>query len=395
MVLHVSVRDLLKTMKAVCSVIQPKAPLPILGDVLFTQKDGVFMLTASSPEHSLTMPVGITIEAGNAFCEFCLDPKTVIPFLQSLPEQPLTMEVDLQTKVAKLTHNSGHVTVPTDNAAEYPRIVFNGEPTSQYTIDTKIFLPAIAAALPNTADDALRPVMNTVCLDINAEGITFVATDGQTLYKYMWYVGAGFLSQPRGEAQSGFSEQTLIPKEVVRAIAVPFANSEQITVTRNVNHVALSSGDICFTIRHMEGRYPKYNAVIPQNQPYHILLPVRQLANALNRVSLMSDSGSQLVILEKTDLFMNISSKDMQFNRSGSEELVLATDDQGTPLPDACTLPSGFKIGFKASGMLKLLDNISTDNVRLELSEPSRALLLKEDAPNSTLTELLMPMTIQ
>ena len=145
----------------------------------------------------------------------------------------------------------------------------------------------------------------------------------------------------------------------------------------------------------MEGRYPNYNAVIPQNQPYHILLPVRQLANALNRVSLMSDSGSQLVILEKTDLFMNISSKDMQFNRSGSEELVLATDDQGTPLPDACTLPSGFKIGFKASGMLKLLDNISTDNVRLELSEPSRALLLKEDAPNSTLTELLMPMTIQ
>ena len=59
------------------------------------------------------------------------------------------------------------------------------------------------------------------------------------------------------------------------------------------------------------------------------------------------------------------------------------------------TLPDTFAIGFKAVTLLKLLDNISTDNVRIELSDPAHAMLIKEDAENSVLTELCMPMKLE
>ena len=59
-----------------------------------------------------------------------------------------------------------------------------------------------------------------------------------------------------------------------------------------------------------------------------------------------------------------------------------------------CQLAEGFQIGFKISTMLQLLGCISTDNVALELSDPSRAVLLKEDDRVSGLTLLQMSMIV-
>ena len=90
-----------------------------------------------------------------------------------------------------------------------------------------------------------------------------------------------------------------------------------------------------------------------------------------------------------SDLSLRLSTDDRDFSRSACEKLALAD------VPDACTLPSGFAIGFKSSSLITLLDAISTDNVRIELSAPSRPILIKEDVPNSALTELLMPMKLE
>lgn len=377
----VSSRELLRILKATGAVILRKNSLPILADHLFTRDGDKFFITGSSQENSLTMPIGITLDNGSDFQPFCLLAVDIIPLLGALPEQPITVEVDMSNHIAKIIYQSGQVSVPVEDSAEYPRVSDVKEPKTSFDIEANIFFPAVKAANGCTAiDSTLRPQMSAVALDVQDEGVVFVGSDGHSLYKYSYQHGAPFLT--------GSRVVILIPNTIAGQLQAPFAGVETLTIQHDGKHVCLKAGDITFTIRDIEQKYPNYNSVIPKNSPYHATLPVAALAGAVKRVQLMASDASNMVKLSKEGMFLNLSAEDYDFSKTASENLVLAEVDN--PL----TIPDGFAIGFKASSLLMLLGNISTDNVTLQLSEPSRAILVLEDAPNSALVELLMPMQL-
>ncbi len=378
----VSNRELLRVLKAVGAVILKKNTLPILGNTLFTQKGDKFVLTGSSLENTLTMPIDLILQAGETFTPFCLNATDVMPLLASLAEQPITVDVSLDNHQAKFSYQGGEVSLPIEGTEDYPKMADMTTPTVKFSIATNIFLPAVKAASTCTAQDELRPVMAAVALDVKVDGVTFVGTDGHSLYKYVFYHGAPFLSE-------GNEDIILLPANVVGALDAPFAGAEEITVIHDGKHVCIEHDNVTFTIRDIEGRYPNYNSVIPQNNPYHAILPVASLKAALGRVRLMASDNSKLVKLAKEEMFVTLSADDLDFSRSAHEDLTLAEVEK------ACTMPTGFAIGFDYSRMVKLLNTISTDNVRVEMSDPSRAMLIKEDAENSALTELLMPMKLE
>ena len=377
----VSSRELLRILKATGAVILRKNSLPILADHLFTRDGDKFFITGSSQENSLTMPIGITLDNGSDFQPFCLLAVDIIPLLGALPEHPITVEVDMSNHIAKIIYQSGQVSVPVEDSAEYPRVSDVKEPKTSFDIEANIFFPAVKAANGCTAiDSTLRPQMSAVALDVQDEGVVFVGSDGHSLYKYSYQHGAPFLT--------GSKVVILIPNTIAGQLQAPFAGVETLTIQHDGKHVCLKAGDITFTIRDIEQKYPNYNSVIPKNSPYHATLPVAALAGAVKRVQLMASDASNMVKLSKEGMFLNLSAEDYDFSKTASENLVLAEVDN--PL----TIPDGFAIGFKASSLLMLLGNISTDNVTLQLSEPSRAILVLEDAPNSALVELLMPMQL-
>jgi len=377
----VSSRELLRILKATGAVILRKNSLPILADHLFTRDGDKFFITGSSQENSLTMPIGITLDNGSDFQPFCLLAVDIIPLLGALPEQPITVEVDMSNHIAKIIYQSGQVSVPVEDSAEYPRVSDVKDPKTSFDIEANIFFPAVKAANGCTAiDSTLRPQMSAVALDVQDEGVIFVGSDGHSLYKYSYQHGAPFLT--------GSKVVILIPNTIAGQLQAPFAGVETLTIQHDGKHVCLKAGDITFTIRDIEQKYPNYNSVIPKNSPYHATLPVAALAGAVKRVQLMASDASNMVKLSKEGMFLNLSAEDYDFSKTASENLVLAEVDN--PL----TIPDGFAIGFKASSLLMLLGNISTDNVTLQLSEPSRAILVLEDAPNSALVELLMPMQL-
>ena len=377
----VSSRELLRILKATGAVILRKNSLPILADHLFTRDGDKFFITGSSQENSLTMPIGITLDNGSDFQPFCLLAVDIIPLLGALPEQPITVEVDMSNHIAKIIYQSGQVSVPVEDSAEYPRVSDVKEPKTSFDIEANIFFPAVKAANGCTAiDSTLRPQMSAVAIDVQDEGVVFVGSDGHSLYKYSYQHGAPFLT--------GSKVVILIPNTIAGQLQAPFAGVETLTIQHDGKHVCLKAGDITFTIRDIEQKYPNYNSVIPKNSPYHATMPVAALAGAVKRVQLMASDASNMVKLSKEGMFLNLSAEDYDFSKTASENLVLAEVDN--PL----TIPDGFAIGFKASSLLMLLGNISTDNVTLQLSEPSRAILVLEDAPNSALVELLMPMQL-
>lgn len=377
----VSKTDLLLVLNAVSKVILKRNSIAILENVLLSHQTGNYTLTGSTQENTLTMPVAILLDSGDTFQPFCFNANVIAPFLATLPEQPLDFNVDFDKHEMTITYAGGKVSVPVWSADEYPKTEPIKDARVQFDIPTDVFLPAVKAASQCVGTSELRPVMTAIALDVNEEGVTFVGTDGHVLYKYVWQHGVPFLTV-------GTKDIILIPSAVVAALTAPFNGIDTVTITHDANHLTIENGDICFTIRDVEGRYPNYNSVIPEKQPYHILLPVKPLTAALRRVMLMASTSSELIRLSKEGNTITLSSQDIDYSRAATEQLQLAEGD------NVCTLPDDYHIGLKSSHFLMLLSAISTDNVLLELDDPSRPMLLREDG-NSTLTELVMPMLLE
>lgn len=370
-------KEVLRVLNALLKVIQKKNSIPILDLVLLDRtEDGRYTLTGSSAENMLVMTIDILPEAGTTFHRVCLNAQQLQAAIATLPEQPVEISVE-DNFATTIRYQSGQFNLMSQDAECYPLPSSPAATKCAFSLPTAIFLPAIKSALPCSSHDELRPQMSTVALDVSNEGVTFVATDTNLLYKYVYTHGIPFLSE-------GAPDMILIPNTIVSAIEYPFRNAEVVTFSHDGRQLTLFTDDVRFIIRDQEGKYPNYNSVIPQNNPYHVTLSIRDLTSALKRVSLMASDASQLVVIRKTDDELTLTGEDIDLGTSARE--VLSMDD--------CTLPSGFAIGIRASSILQLLGAISTENVRLELSDARRPLLLKEDATNSALTELVMPLLL-
>ncbi len=137
--------------------------------------------------------------------------------------------------------------------------------------------------------------------------------------------------------------------------------------------------------RLVEGNYPNYNSVIPRNNPRKVTVDRAEFYNALKRVSVFSNQASNLVKLNLTATQMTVSAQDIDFSISAYERVKCLYEGEE------------MEIGFKAAFLLEILANLSSQEVIIELADPTRAGLF---LPAETETEaedllmLLMPMMI-
>lgn len=136
--------------------------------------------------------------------------------------------------------------------------------------------------------------------------------------------------------------------------------------------------------RQVEGRYPNYNGVIPQNNPFKVILDRVTLLNALKRVSVFSNQASNLIKLDFSSNQVHISAQDIDFSISADE--TITCQYEGEPI----------KIGFKSTFLIEMLGNVDSSDVVLELADPSRAgiMLPFENAEGEEILMLLMPMLL-
>lgn len=373
----ISSRELRSALKAVRKVILKRNALPLLDNALISLHDEKYYITGSSVENTLTMPIDLRAVGKETFKPFCIDVTNIIAILATLPEQPIELLVNPDTFLTTLKYQGGEFNIPAYDGQEYPLPKPITNTQIAFSAPSDILLPAMKAAVCLTGDDELRPVLTAVALDVNLEGITFVSTNSKSLYKYVYTHGAPFLSE-------GAPAIILIPKNIIAALETSLSKAEVVSLRSDGRQVEVVAGDVSFSIRSVDGKYPNYNSVIPKEMPYHVTLPLRDFISSIRRISRMASDASKMVAIRRNSDGLCLTAEDIDYSRSASEQL---------PMND-CTLPEDFAIGINASALLLTLGAISTENVRIELSAPNKAVILREDAPNSTLLELLMPMQL-
>jgi DNA polymerase-3 subunit beta len=368
----VSSATLLNHLQAISRVINSKNTLPILDCFLLDLKGNMLSLTAADSETRLETLVEVSSAEGEG--SLAINAKNLLDPLRELPDQPLSFDINDETLEVYIYYHNGKYNFVGLKGDEYPEPKELKDSSITLNIEAETLFTGINRTVFATADDELRPVMNGIYFDITADDVTFVASDGHKLVRVT-------TTETKGEGRSSF----ILPKKpanLLKSLLPKETGSVEIRFDENNAYITMS--DYKMVCRFVEGRYPNYNSVIPQNNPNTLVLDRLTLLNALKRVAVFSNPASSLVKLQLSEDKIVVSAQDIDF-LTAAEEMIPCTYEGNV-----------MNIGFKAAFLIDILNNIPSSDVRIELSDPSRAGLVlpveKED--NEDMLTLLMPMML-
>ena len=368
----VSSATLLNHLQAISRVINAKNTLPILDCFLLDVKENILTLTAADNETRLTTTVEVSNVEGEG--SLAINARNLLDPLRELPDQPLTFDINDETLEVFIYYHNGKYNFVGQKGDEYPEPKALKDSSMALNVDAETLFSGINRTVFATADDELRPVMNGIYFDITADDLTFVASDGHKLVR----VTTG---ETKGEGRSSF----ILPKKpanLLKSLLPRESGTVEIQFDENNAYIAMESYQM--VCRFVEGRYPNYNSVIPQNNPNMVTLDRVALLNALKRVSVFSNPSSSLVKLQLSEDKIVVSAQDIDFLTAAEETIPCSYDG------------NVMNIGFKAVFLIDILNNIPSADVRIELSDPSRAglILPVEKEENEEMLTLLMPMML-
>ena len=377
--------------------IDSKSTIAILSNVLLTQRkeDGKFFFVSATTDSELIIPAPLSIVEGSFKEDAVLSITSLLSLLSTLPADcvvtmDLSQDKNRSMNIEYCTQNGenvkkGNVSLVYFSAESFPRATQPDDASLHISLPMSTFSNVLAHAGKFVDNTELRPIMNCLCIDVaeDRSEVIFVASDGHVLIKLIHTNnpetgGSNFF-------RSGTPGKILVEKSFFKTLSV-FDDCEDIDIEANESMVRFTSGDdITFVCKKMAGQYPNYNSVIPKNNPYTVVVDKRELASVVKRVALFSSESSNMIVLKKEGMFLDVAAQDIDFSMAANDQVIIT--DSNCP-EDHC-------IAFKASSLLDSLAPIPSDTICLHLSDPSRAGVITANESSPRALTLLMPMIME
>ena len=369
----VSSTELLKHLNAISRVISSKNTLPILDNFLFKIEGTNLLITASDLETTLITKIDLENSAADGL--IAVQAKIMLDTLKEFPEQPLTFNIDLETFAVEILSANGKFSIVGHNGEDFPALPSLAENHNALNLPHDLLLAGINKTLFATADDELRPVMNGIFVELSTEEIAFVASDAHKLVRYK-----------RNDVKYTDKASFILPKKPASLLKslLPREDSD-VKLEFDDKNAFFTLNGFKLVCRLVEGKYPAYNSVIPTNNPNELVIDRVDFFTTLKRVSVFANQASNLVRLKLNPSELIVSAQDIDFAISAVETIKCEYEGQS------------MEIGFKSTFLVEILSNLSSEHVKLKLSDPSRAGLLlpaEKELDYEDVLMLLMPMMI-
>lgn len=369
----VSSSALSSKLNMLAKVIGSKNSLPILDCFLFQVANGEMSITASDSDNVIKSTLALTDHDGEG--EFCVPNRVILDALKELSEQPLHFDVDAagEAVAIKIVYQNGLYNFTGQSAEEYPRTQSMNDACTTVSLPTEMLINNISRSLFATASDELRPVMNGIYFDLTADALAIVASDGHKLVRSKNFT-------IKSESPSAFN----LPKKPASLLKnILSKDGDDAIIKFDDRSAEIQFTDGVMRCRLIDGRYPNYNSVIPNN-PNEVTVDRRGLQSALRRVLPFASESSQLIRFHIESGRFEVSSEDIDFSTSAKEQLFC--EYNGSPI----------SIGFKGSSLMEILSNLTSDNIIIQLADPSRAGIIvpAEQPENEDILMLIMPMLL-
>ena len=344
--------------------------LPILDYFLFEISESKLKITASDLETTLSADVNIESESNGSIA---VPAKLLIDTLKTFPEQPLTFNI-LENNTIEISSNHGKYALAYAKGEEFPKTLPITDPSSS-NISSKVLFEAINTTIFASGNDDLRPVMSGVFFQFSSENSTFVATDAHKLVRYV-----------RTDYKSEKLVEFIMPKKPLNVLKGILATQDlDVNIEYNESNAKFVFSNLSLTCRLIDGKYPNYEAVIPKENPNVLTIDRTLLLNSTKRVSIFSNKTTHQIRLKINGNELIISAEDLDYSNKAEERLICSYNGDD------------MQIGFNSRFLIEMLSNLSSEEVKLELSLPNRAGILtptKSDSENEEITMLVMPVML-
>ena len=333
-------------------VIVQKNTIPILDCFCFDIQGTTLTITASDNDTTLTAKA--ELNECDSDVRFAVNAKTLQDAIKEIPDQPLECYLNTESYELTVEYQNGQYKLMGQSAEEYPTPAISDETRLEFDLECQKLVPSITRCMIAAANDTLRPQLNTICFDIHSQEVSLVSSNGNQL-------ALTKLATPELNAEGSYLLGTR-PASLLKGMLAKAEGNVHFSLGQRT--AIVHTEEYSLTSRLVEGRFPNYRSVIPQDNPNIVTVNRLALVSALRRVLVFANAQAVLVKFRLGPNTMNISSQDIDFGKSAEENMLC--DYMGAPM----------RIAFKGSVLLDLINNIEGDDITLKLSDPSRAGLI-------------------
>jgi DNA polymerase-3 subunit beta len=357
--------DLLTPLQSVIGVVERRQTMPVLANVLLAARDNRLSMTGTDLEVELVAATQVSVQQSG---DITVPGRKLLDIFRSLPEKT---SVTLSTEGERVSLRAGRsrFTLSTLPAAEFPLVEeINAQQT--LTVPQGEFRRLIDKTHFSMAQQDVRYYLNGLLLETDGKALRAVATDGHRL--------ALCEMELPGKAQT--THQVIIPRKGVLELQRILGTEGNIELAIGTNHVRAQIGDIRFTSKLIDGRFPEYGRVIPSNPPRTVEADRETLRQALQRTAILSNEKYRGIRLTaRPDLLT------LQAHNPEQEE----AEDQ----VEVSYKGEEVEIGFNVNYLLDALSAIEGDKVQIGLTDSNSSCLIH--APGTAHTRyVVMPMRL-
>ncbi len=356
--------ELLAPLQSVIGVVERRQTMPVLANVLLSAREARLAITGTDLEVELVAAMKVAVDQPG---DITVPGRKLLDIFRALPEG---VSVTLSTEGERVVVRAGRsrFTLSSLPASEFP-VVEEINAQQVLSLPQGEFRRLIDKTHFSMAQQDVRYYLNGLLLETQDSQLRAVATDGHRLA-----LCEMTLSEP---AKPG---QVIVPRKGVLELQRILGSEGQVELAIGTNHVRAQIGDIRFTSKLIDGRFPEYGRVIPASPPRTVQADRETLRQALQRTAILSNEkyrGIRLAV--RTDLLTIQAHNPEQEEAEDQVEVVYAGEE--------------LEIGFNVNYLLDALAAIETDKVEIGLTDSNSSCLIH--APGMTQTRyVVMPMRL-
>ncbi len=355
--------ELASTLAVVARGVSSRTAVLVLGGIQLRAEGGRLHLAATDMEVSLRASADAQV-AGEG--TVVVPGRLLLDIARSLPDTDVTIEHRPEEAVVVVAAGSANYRLHTYSSEDFPRLP-EVDTTTLHTIDRDALVETISRVGRSASRDESRPVLTGILVRFEPGKIVMAATDSYRLAVKETPVSG---TLPELEA--------IIPARALQELARIAAGADELQLGLQDNHVVFGADSTWLTTRRIDGQFPNYRQLLPEQFEHVLPLPREEVLEVVRRVSLMAQRNSPLRL------------------RFGDGELTVSaiTQDVGEARESMPAPYTGdaMEIGFNAEFLRDGLESVDSETVKFKLISPLRPAVLEGDADDYVY--LIMPIRL-
>jgi len=376
MKVHVKQQQLTHGVSMVSRAVSPRSTLPVLSNILVKTDNGRLRLSATNLEQGITCWIGARVEGEGAIT---VPSRTFTDLVSALPSDQVTLTLDNSTQTLNVRCGASESNIKGIDAEEFPPlpepVLDEGIPLNITNFKEMVNQVAFAAS-----QDEARPVLTGVLLKIDGDKITLAATDG-----FRISIREDVIPDPVPQPI-----EAIIPARALSELSRILGGGDEpliMTFPPDRGQVIFHVDSLELVSQLIEGSFPDFRAIIPQNFKTHTLLSTAGLLKACKQAEIIAREGTNVAQLniipdseESKPSTLEISARSEQ---TGTSEVKVDASIDGVPL----------LVAFNVRFLREVLEVVKSDNVWLETNAANTPGLIRPQGDDH-FKHIIMPMHI-